>query len=70
MADKMLWDKVQQKRIPCPSEVEKFFKDYVALCKKHNLCLSHEDSEGSFKVVAYRDYNIQWVLNSDLDIRK
>ena len=33
-----------------PAEVEAFLEEYRALCRRHNMALSHEDCHGGFIV--------------------
>ena len=45
-------------------QLEAFIKDYEALCKKHNISLSHEDKYGAFEFEEYLKDNIEWVQES------
>lgn len=41
--------------------VKNFMKEYEALCKKYNLSLGHEDSEGGFILDEYKEDYVDWV---------
>jgi hypothetical protein len=43
------------------SQKVKEFKFAVkALCKQHNLSISHEDGYGAFLIEPFDEYNIKW----------
>ena len=44
-------------------DVIEFLKDYYFICKKHNICLSHEDTHGSFIFNELNKNDIDWVLD-------
>lgn len=45
--------------------VKTFLDELVALCKKHNLALSHEDGHGAFQVYAGMDsFTEEWLLDA------
>ena len=46
---------------PSDKEVENFFNEYEQLCKKYNLSLGHEDTQGSFILHPFKKDNIDWV---------
>jgi len=41
--------------------VKEFIKDIIAIYKLHGMSLSHEDTQGAFKVVDLTDENINWI---------
>jgi len=43
------------------AKVKQFLDDIVAVCHKHGLSLSHEDSHGSFLVVPLNELYIEWL---------
>ena len=50
-----------------PNEkVSKFLKEIVAVYKKYNLSLSHEDTQGSFIVNEYDEWDIEHLLNDSI----
>ena len=40
---------------------ESFIDDIVNIYKKYNLSLSHEDTQGAFKIEKYSDENVDWI---------
>ncbi len=38
-----------------------FLYDVVAVCKRHDMSLSHEDVEGAFRVQPFSENNIEWL---------
>jgi len=49
-------------------EVDAFLADIDAVCKKHGLSISHEDSHGGFRIVEYDEELRDW-LNAATDGR-
>lgn len=49
-------------------DTEKFLQDIDLVCMKHNLSISHEDSQGAFIIEGYNKYNIEWLFNADIKI--
>jgi len=48
-------------------KIDKFIEDIKAVCKKHDLSISHEDCQGSFKIEPFSDDNIEWLQNATDD---
>ena len=44
-----------------PNKITDFFDEINKLCKKFNLSISHEDSEGAFIIEKYNLKNIAWL---------
>lgn len=42
-------------------EVDAFVAEIDAVCKKHNMSISHEDSHGNFLIEEYNEFNIGWL---------
>lgn len=53
------------KFVNMPKEMADFLNDIVKVCEKHNLSISHEDSEGGFIIERYSEHNIAWLLDAD-----
>lgn len=51
-------------------KVKKFINELIAVCKKHGLSLSHEDSQGTFIVEPYSDSNIEWLGEAAANLDK
>lgn len=45
-------------------KVKNYLKEIEEVSKKHGLALGHEDSQGSFQVREYSDYNIEWIMDA------
>lgn len=43
------------------NNIENFFREYEELCKKYDVSLAHEDSQGGFLIDVYDEENIKWV---------
>jgi len=79
---KMRWDRVAADRddhkttrridfnVPSPPEVEAFLTDIFAVCRKHQLSIAHEDGHGAFLIEEFKEYNLEWLDEAALNIRK
>lgn len=50
--------------------MDEFIKDILAICEKHNMYLSHQDSQGAFIVVnapdeRYRNILVNWFKDAE-----
>jgi FAD/FMN-containing dehydrogenase len=59
------WDCSKSKFIEQSKEMENFFKEIEATCKKHGYSISHEDGHGAFEIEKYSDDNIDWLKNAN-----
>ena len=50
--------------VDMPESMKKFLEDIDAVCKKHGLSISHQDTHGSFLIEKYDEYNIEWLFNA------
>ena len=50
--------------VPAP-RIDAFIEDIIAVCRKHNLWLSHEDEHGSFEVKA--ESTETWLRDATVD---
>lgn len=50
-----------------PKKVIKFLEDLEALCRIHNVSISHEDG-GRFELDEFDEYNIEWVRKANLNL--
>lgn len=41
-----------------------FLEAILALCRQHNLSLSHEDSQGGFEIESYSEHCARWLLQA------
>lgn len=51
-------------------KVEDFIKELIAVCKKHGMSISHEDSQGAFIIEPYSDTNIEWLNDGSTNLEK
>lgn len=49
-----------------PFHVKCFYKELIALYKKYNLSISHEDSQGSFIIENYNENNVDWIMDANI----
>ena len=43
---------------------KEFINDLIEVYKKHNLSLSHEDTQGGFLIEDISDWNINWLMEA------
>ena len=64
--EKMWSDKVQN-FVEIPTEILNFFDEIEEVCKKHNISIGHEDTQGSF--IIYQEYDediMKWLRYASL----
>ena len=62
------WDCNQNKKVDAP-DIDGFLTEIVAFCRKHNMCIGHEDGFGAFEV--YRTCTpgtIDWLYGANIGI--
>ena len=42
------------------AEVEAFLNEIEAVCRKHGLSISHEDTHGAFEIYPFDDESMAW----------
>lgn len=67
MCDATYWHKSDKKELP-NSAVDAFIRDIVDVYKKHGMSIAHEDSQGAFIIEDCHDNNIEWLLESSVDM--
>ncbi len=45
-----------------------FLRELVALYRKYNVSISHEDSQGAFLLEKLTSSNIDWILGADYGV--
>lgn len=62
------WSDAEQKEIP---EIDAFLAEIDAVCRRHNLSISHEDHHGAFEIINYSPKAAEWLSEaSDERARK
>ena len=62
------WDCNKNKYVARSKKIEAFFNEIESVCRKHGYSISHEDGHGSFEIEEYKDSNIDWLKNANLNI--
>lgn len=60
------WNVKTKKFIPTPEKQIKFVEEIESICKKYELSISHEDSQGSFIIDKFNQYNIKWLQSASI----
>lgn len=42
----------------------RFLEEIEAICKKYDLSISHQDSQGAFIIEKYSDFNMDWLKDA------
>ena len=45
-------------------KVDAFLAEVTAICEKHNMSISHEDTHGAFIVQPFDESNIKWLMGA------
>ena len=64
------FDCSKNERIETPEHILKFFDEIEAVCRKHGLSIGHEDGEGAFQIEPFRESNIKWLREANIDFRE
>lgn len=64
-ANRLRWSRSEGKRINHP-QVEAFLAELTEVCRKHNLSLSHEDTQGAFVIEGPNDTNLRWLNDASI----
>ena len=62
-----VWHYTKMKRVIKPKKMKDFLNEIEQTCKKYNLSISHEDSQGGFIIESYDEYNIKWLKDAFMD---
>jgi len=57
---KLSWRSDLRREAPTP-KTDAFLKEVIAVCRKHEMSISHEDGEGAFIVGPFDKGNIEWL---------
>ena len=50
------------------NKIECFKEDVIKLCEQYELSIAHEDGHGNFIIQDFRESNIEWFNNAEVDI--
>ena len=50
------------------NKIECFKEDVIKLCEQYRLSIAHEDGHGNFIIQDFKESNIEWFNNADVDI--
>jgi hypothetical protein len=67
MKTKKFWNKKSLEYETDP-KVEKFLIDIWKVCEKHELSISHEDTQGGFIVENISDANKTWLFSASTEL--
>lgn len=48
---------------------KEFIEEIISVCKKHNLSIAHQDTQGAFIIEEYHDENIDWIKDAEINIK-
>ena len=52
----------------CGNKIERFKEDVIKLCEQYELSIAHEDGHGNFIIQDFKESNIEWFNNAEVDI--
>jgi len=61
------WSKTKGSMVRNP-KIDAFIEDLIAVCDKHGLSISHEDTHGAFTVEVFSEKRIDWLRNAHEDL--
>ena len=50
------------------NKIERFKEDVIKLCEQYKLSIAHEDGHGNFIIQDFKESNIEWFNNAEVDI--
>ena len=50
------------------NKIECFKGDVIKLCEQYELSIAHEDGHGNFIIQDFKESNIEWFNNAEVDI--
>ena len=50
------------------NKIECFKEDVIKLCEQYGLSIAHEDGHGNFIIQDFRESNIEWFNNAEIDV--
>ena len=71
--DLMYNDEVWNKKIQQFEKMQKimydFLKEIESTCRIYNLSISHEDGHGAFIIEEFKEHNLRWLANADINFK-
>ena len=50
------------------NKIERFKEDVIKLCEQYELSIAHDDGHGNFIIQDFKESNIEWFNNAEVDI--
>ena len=50
------------------NKIERFKEDVIKLYEQYELSIAHEDGHGNFIIQDFKESNIEWFNNAEVDI--
>lgn len=63
------WDYQSNNKVPS-KKADAFIKELIELYKKHDIVLSHEDTQGSFILCPLDEQHIRWIQDTNIDFTR
>lgn len=67
--DGLIMDTLSILRMDAPHHIKCFYRELIALYKKYDISISHEDSQGCFIIENYNEHNVDWIMDADIRAR-
>lgn len=67
--DGLIMDTLSILRMDAPHHIKCFYRELIALYKKYDISISHEDSQGGFIIENYNEHNVDWIMDADIRAR-
>jgi len=61
------WDYIKNCRREIP-QIDIFLAEIIEVCRKYNLSISHEDSQGGFIIEPASEENFRWLLDAAAEV--
>jgi hypothetical protein len=58
------WNKNERKHLP-NAKIDAFMAEIEAVCRKHDLCISHQDFQGAFIIQKCNEDTLDWLKGAE-----